>query len=1107
MDSVFRILGPLEVARDAHPVSLGARRERAILAILLLHSGDVVSVERLIDGVWGDARPTSAKHMVHEYVSKLRQTLQGMASISTRPPGYLLEPGDTVLDVREFEQITAAARDATRESRHHDALGSYDRALALWRGDTLADVPLEGQAHTAATRLDQERRLVDEERIDCALALGQHLRLIAELEHRVVEAPLRERSRAQLMLALYRAGRQTEALDRYREGRALLVEHAGVEPGPDLRQLERAILTQDPALEVVPSELPQGRPATTVRGRHGRRGRAVAALALLALVAGALAFFIVGRSGSAGAIGKLASNSAGAIDPGTNRLVAQVPVGAGASKIASGFGSLWVVNGLDNSVSRIDPRTGTEQRRISVDADPTGIAAGSGFVWVASTGTRHVDRIDPQLDRVTQRTPVGNGPSAVAISPGAVWVTNRLDDTVTMIDSKTGARLRTLNAGSSPSDIAYGLGALWIANESSSTVTRLDPRTGALLLISVGNGPEAIAIGAGSVWVANGLDGSISRIDPARNRIVSVIHVGAGPSAVLSSGGAIWVAASYGGRIVRVDPARNVVAEHIDVGSAPQGLAAISGRIWLSARETATAHRGGTLRVYILNTPDTLDPAADYGTAWPALASTSDGLVGFKRVGGLDGFSLVPDLATGLPAPTDGGRTYTFQLRRGIRYSNGEPVRASDLRRALERVFRIGNPGQGFYRGLVGGESCSKARCDLSRGVVADDRTGIVILHLRRPDPELFDKLALPSAYPVPRGTSLTHAEPLGVRGTGPYRILSYAQHRLVLVRNQHFREWSAAAQPAGYPDRIVLTFSGALDKQLSEIEQGTADFMESPLPAKRLTEVMTRFAAQVHVFPLSATFSVFLNTREPPFDSLAARQAFSLALDRSKAIPGFGGSEGAAVTCQMIPAGMPGYRPYCPFTRNPTRNGVWTGPDLARARKLVAASGTRGQKVVMWTGTKPLQLVVGKLALATLQQLGYRASLKIRADYWDKANDSRSGIQAGFYAWTQDFPTASNFLLPFTCRAFRPANPDNFNLAEICDPRIDRAVGRALARQGNDPRAASTAWAAADRQITDLVPWAPIVNWRNEVVVSRRVGNVQANPQWGVLIDQMWVR
>lgn len=122
-----------------------------------------------------------------------------------------------------------------------------------------------------------------------------------------------------------------------------------------------------------------------------------------------------------------------------------------------------------------------------------------------------------------------------------------------------------------------------------------------------------------------------------------------------------------------------------------------------------------------------------------------------------------------------------------------------------------------------------------------------------------------------------------------------------------------------------------------------------------------------------------------------------------------------------------------------------------------------------------------GRLALATLKQLGYRASLQIREGYWDTANDSKSGIQMGFFAWIQDHPSASNFLQPFTCDAFEPASMNDSNLAGICDPRIEHAIGSA--------------------------PWASIVNWRNEAVVSRRVGNVQANPQWGVLIDQMWVR
>ena len=253
MQSVFRILGPLEITLDERVISLGGPRERAILAILLLNIGEVVPVERLIDGLWGEARPSSAKHMVHEYVSRLRTALVEVSHIATRPPGYKLDLAGAALDVREFGRLTGAVGAAAGAERHAEALPSYDQALALWRGDALADIALEGHVQIAAARLDQERRLVGEERIDCALALGQHLQLIAELEHRLDEAPLRERSRAQLMLALYRAGRQTEALERYREGRSLLVEHAGLEPGRDLRELERAILTQDPGPDLAPA--------------------------------------------------------------------------------------------------------------------------------------------------------------------------------------------------------------------------------------------------------------------------------------------------------------------------------------------------------------------------------------------------------------------------------------------------------------------------------------------------------------------------------------------------------------------------------------------------------------------------------------------------------------------------------------------------------------------------------------------------------------------------------------------------------------------------------------------------------------------------------------
>ena len=280
---------------------------------------------------------------------------------------------------------------------------------------------------------------------------------------------------------------------------------------------------------------------------------------------------------------------------------------------------------------------------------------------------------------------------------------------------------------------------------------------------------------------------------------------------------------------------------------------------------------------------------------------------------------------------------------------------------------------------------------------------------------------------------------------------------------------------------------------------------MNSP-PPPRLHEIATRYAAQVHVFPESDTFAIFFNTQVPPFDNLAARQAVNFAIDRGAAVAQFGGLNGAAATCQILPPGTTGYRPYCPYTLHPG-GGTWSAPDLARARRLVAASGTYGQKVVFWTGNKPIQLEVGRLALATLKKLGYAATLKVLGQdkkgddtYFNAINDSRSRAQVGFYAWGADFPSAASYLEPlFTCQGRQLASSDNENASLLCDPRIDRAFDRALAGESTAaPSATSAAWSAVDRKITDLAPWAPLVNSRVFVVVSRRVGNVQSSPVLG---------
>jgi DNA-binding SARP family transcriptional activator len=235
----YAVLGPLEVTDDGRTIPIGGGKPRALLALLLLNDGRVVPAERLIDELWGDEPPSTAATALQVYVSKLRKAL-GETAISTREPGYALDLGAGSLDLTRFEALVAAAKRA-------DAAGTAEllrEALALWRGPALADVALKVETQ----RLEELRLSALEDRIDADLELGRAAELVPELEALVREQPLRERPRAQLMLALYRAGRQAAALEAYRDARRALVDELGIEPSPRLQELEQAILRQDPSL-------------------------------------------------------------------------------------------------------------------------------------------------------------------------------------------------------------------------------------------------------------------------------------------------------------------------------------------------------------------------------------------------------------------------------------------------------------------------------------------------------------------------------------------------------------------------------------------------------------------------------------------------------------------------------------------------------------------------------------------------------------------------------------------------------------------------------------------------------------------------------------------
>ena len=241
----FRILGPLEVVGDHGPLRLGGPRQRATLAILLLNANRVVSVDRLADDLYSGAAPVTAVTQVQRQISELRKVLGDESIIQTRSPGYLIRLEPQQLDLHRFERL---AEEAGREQARL-AVDLLREALSLWRGAPLADLAYESFARPVVERLEEIRLAAIEKRIDAELGLGRHEQMVAELEQLVAEHPLRERLRGQLMLALYRCGRQPEALDVYREAREKLVEEFGLEPTAALRELERAILAQDPSLD------------------------------------------------------------------------------------------------------------------------------------------------------------------------------------------------------------------------------------------------------------------------------------------------------------------------------------------------------------------------------------------------------------------------------------------------------------------------------------------------------------------------------------------------------------------------------------------------------------------------------------------------------------------------------------------------------------------------------------------------------------------------------------------------------------------------------------------------------------------------------------------
>jgi YVTN family beta-propeller protein len=1103
----FRILGGLDVRDESdRRIRLGAGKERALLAILVLHANEVVPTERLIDELWSESPPDTARKAIQVYVARLRKAL-GSERIRTHEPGYVLELDADELDLHRFERRVQQARHLREKGQDGNAAGALRDALALWNGPPLADFSYEPFAQAEIPRLEELRLQVLEERIDVDLTLGHGGDLVGELEALVTQQPYRERLRGQLMLALYRDGRQADALAVYQETRKLLVDELGIEPSPALQRLEGAILRQEPALETV---LEEPAPAPPPNARRRGKWRFAAAGAAVALAAGALAVGLT-RSSERDFLPALDENTVGVIDAEAAGIEAQVRLPGRPVAIAAGGGFIWIASERDGTVARVDPAT-RDVQVLHVGESANGVAYGRGSVWVTNGEERTVAQVNPDSVSLVQTFDVGNGPAGVAVGEGGVWVANAIDGTVSKIDLARAAVTETIPVGANPGGIVVGEGAVWVTSQASGTVLRLDPRSGTpVRAITVGNGPTSVAVGAGSIWVANRQDRTVTHIDPLTNSVVDTVEVGLNPASLVAGGGAVWVANAGDGTITRI--VAGDVHETIPLGSSPSSLALADGKLWAATLPSLASHRGGVLRV---ESPSIgcacIDPAAVeyYVQGQLVLPLVGDGLVAYRRVGGTGGGVLVGNLADAVPSPTDGGRTYSFQLRRNLRYSDGEPVRASDFRYSLERLLTLNSAlARDLYGAIVGMTSCSArppARCDLRQGIEVDDAARRITIHLTDPDPDFLSKLTLPHAFVLPAGTPVRVVRERSMPTTGPYHVASFDPDReLRLARNPYFRVWSQDARPNGYPDEIHFRLSDDPDAHIAAVEREQADAtVLYPVPAERVRGLLTRYPARLHSDTAPLTDYMFLNTQIAPFDDARVRRALNFATDRARVVELVGGALVARATCQVLPPTSPGHEPYCPYTLGPNAAGTWTGPDLARAKTLVAESRTRGMRVeVVGRGDRP---EFGAYFVSLLRQLGYRSSLRILpgfTEYLEYVLDERNRAQIGPNAWYGDTP-GPGLTLPALFGCGSVGDP---NFSRFCDPGIDAQMRRAASLQASDPVRANALWAEIDRALVDQAASVPLFNERVVTFVSGRVGNHQFHLQWGPLLDQMWVK
>ncbi|MET0557954.1 MAG: ABC transporter substrate-binding protein [Solirubrobacterales bacterium] len=521
--------------------------------------------------------------------------------------------------------------------------------------------------------------------------------------------------------------------------------------------------------------------------------------------------------------------------------------------------------------------------------------------------------------------------------------------------------------------------------------------------------------------------------------------------------------------------------------------AIVAASLCIAACGSSEQEQGGTLKGTYSSFPDYLDPQLSYTLeGWTAMYDTYIPLVTYAHASGEAGSKVVPGLAESLPKISDGGKTYTFTLRKGLRYSNGEPVRASDFPATIERVFKINSPGASYYTVIVGADRFARTKSGGISGIEADDATGQIVIHLVEPRGSFTNDLAMTFAALVPADTPAEDQTASPPPASGPYEIVDPKIGRSWSYRRNP--EWAKhngrliPEIPAGHVDAIDIRVIRNDATRVHEVENGQVDWTQSNPPPELYASVKDRYeGTQFRVEPTVSIYYFWMNMEQPPFDDLRVRRAVNYAIDPAALERIYAGALVAAHG--ILPKGMPGHRDFNLYPH-----------DMARAKRLIAAADPADRTVTVWANDENPNNEAAAYYQGVLDELGFDATLKevnVSNFLTVVGNETTPELDTGWYDWFADNPHPNNFFQPLLAGESIEATNNN-NLSRTDVPRLNEKIAQ-LSREPLGPRQEDE-YARLDREYMELAPWAPYGSIATSTFVSSAIDldKVIYNPTFG---------